>query len=174
MESLRIVAAVVHCCSVAHCVRLFATPWAAALQASLSVLHQLPEFGQTHVHWVSDVTMPLWWQNGEIFLEVVCNKAINSNMSVLGGGYCGRIGPQFMLLPGRGPAPHPIAPPDCVSGATSEQHCCLDWFPRSWATREIMLNKAKETLPLTCLAYVRAMEKNKKYRADSKMKSARY
>ena len=34
------------------CVWLFATPWTAAHQAS--VHHQLPEFTQTHVHWVSD------------------------------------------------------------------------------------------------------------------------
>ena len=39
--------------SLSH-VQLFATPWTAALQASLSVHHQLPEFAQTHVHWVSD------------------------------------------------------------------------------------------------------------------------
>ena len=35
------------------CVWLFVTPWTAARQASL-VHHQLPEFTQTHVHWVSD------------------------------------------------------------------------------------------------------------------------
>ena len=34
--------------SLSH-VRLFATPWTAALQASL-VHHQLPELTQTHVH----------------------------------------------------------------------------------------------------------------------------
>ena len=34
------------------CVRLFATPWIAAHQASLH--HQLPEFTQTHIHRVSD------------------------------------------------------------------------------------------------------------------------
>ena len=32
------------------CVRLFVTPWTAECQAS--VHHQLPEFTQTHVHWV--------------------------------------------------------------------------------------------------------------------------
>ena len=31
---------------------LFATPWTAARQASLSIT-QLPELAQTHVHWVS-------------------------------------------------------------------------------------------------------------------------
>ena len=36
-----------------NCVRLFATPWTAARQASLSH-HQLPELTQTHVHQVSD------------------------------------------------------------------------------------------------------------------------
>ena len=34
-------------------VQLFVTPWTAAHQASLCVLHHyLPEFAQTHVHWV--------------------------------------------------------------------------------------------------------------------------
>ena len=37
------------------CVRLFATPWTAPCQASL---HQLPEFTQTHVHWVCDAIQP--------------------------------------------------------------------------------------------------------------------
>ena len=39
-------------------VRLFATPWIAACQASLSI-NQLPEFTQTHVHQVSDAIQPL-------------------------------------------------------------------------------------------------------------------
>ena len=34
-------------------VQLFATPWTVARQASLSFTY-LPEFAQTHVHWVSD------------------------------------------------------------------------------------------------------------------------
>ena len=38
-------------------VRLFATPWTAARLASL-VHHQLPEFTQTHVHWVGDAIQP--------------------------------------------------------------------------------------------------------------------
>ena len=38
-------------------VQLFATPWTAALQASLSH-HQLPESTQIHVHWVSDAIQP--------------------------------------------------------------------------------------------------------------------
>ena len=42
--------------SLSH-VRLFATPWIAACQASL-VQHQLPEFTQTHVHRVSDAIQP--------------------------------------------------------------------------------------------------------------------
>ena len=33
-------------------VRLFVTPWTAARQASL--VHYLPEFAQTHVHWIVD------------------------------------------------------------------------------------------------------------------------
>ena len=33
--------------------QLFATPWTAACQASLSI-HQPPELAQTHVHWVGD------------------------------------------------------------------------------------------------------------------------
>ena len=39
--------------SLSH-VWLFATPWAAAHQASLPIHHQLPESTQTHVHWVGD------------------------------------------------------------------------------------------------------------------------
>ena len=35
-------------------VQLFATPWTAACQ----VHHQLPEFTQTHVHWVGDAIQP--------------------------------------------------------------------------------------------------------------------
>ena len=42
--------------SLSH-VQLFETPWTAALQASF-VHHQLPEFTQTHVHWVSDAIQP--------------------------------------------------------------------------------------------------------------------
>ena len=37
-------------------VRLFATPWITARRAS--VHHQLPEFTQTHVHWVGDAIQP--------------------------------------------------------------------------------------------------------------------
>ena len=40
--------------SVAQSCRLFATPWTAAHQASLSI--QLPEFTQTHVHWGGDAS----------------------------------------------------------------------------------------------------------------------
>ena len=39
------------------CVRLFATPWIAARQASLSITNS-PEFTQTHVHRVSDAIQP--------------------------------------------------------------------------------------------------------------------
>ena len=35
--------------SLSH-VQLFATPWTAAQQASLSITNSLPEFTQTHVH----------------------------------------------------------------------------------------------------------------------------
>ena len=42
--------------SLSH-VLLFATPWTAAPQASLSIA-QLPESIQTHVHWVSDAIQP--------------------------------------------------------------------------------------------------------------------
>ena len=38
-------------------VRLFETSWTAARQASLSFSY-LPEFAQTHVHWVSDGIQP--------------------------------------------------------------------------------------------------------------------
>ena len=36
---------------------LFVTPWTAACHASL-VYHNLPEFAQTHVQWVSDAIQP--------------------------------------------------------------------------------------------------------------------
>ena len=39
------------------CVRLFATSWTAACQASLSIT-KLLEFTQTHVHWVGDAIQP--------------------------------------------------------------------------------------------------------------------
>ena len=38
------------------CVQLFATPWTAACHAPLH--HQLPEFTQTHIHWVGDAIQP--------------------------------------------------------------------------------------------------------------------
>ena len=38
-------------------VRLFVTPWTAALQASLSITKS-PELAQTHVHWVGDAIQP--------------------------------------------------------------------------------------------------------------------
>ena len=41
--------------SLSH-VQLLATPWTTAHQAS--VHHQLPEFTQTHVHWVGDAIQP--------------------------------------------------------------------------------------------------------------------
>ena len=40
------------CCSVAHRVWLFATPWTAAHQASWSITSSQFELAQTHVHWV--------------------------------------------------------------------------------------------------------------------------
>ena len=39
-------------------VQLFATPWTAAQQASLPITNSLPEFTQTHVHWVGDAIQP--------------------------------------------------------------------------------------------------------------------
>ena len=39
-------------------VPLFATPWIAARQASLSIHHHLPEFTQTHIHQVGDAIQP--------------------------------------------------------------------------------------------------------------------
>ena len=39
------------------CVRLFAAPWTAATPG-LPVHHRLPEFTQTHVHWVGDAIQP--------------------------------------------------------------------------------------------------------------------
>ena len=48
------------CCSVSH-VWLFVTPWIAACQASLFfTIHHLPEFAQTHVHWVGDAIWPIY------------------------------------------------------------------------------------------------------------------
>ena len=41
------------------CVWLFATPWTAAHQASLSITNQFLEFIQTHVHWVGNAIQPL-------------------------------------------------------------------------------------------------------------------
>ena len=39
--------------------QLFATPWTAACQASVFFLvHHLPEFAQTHIHWVGDAVQP--------------------------------------------------------------------------------------------------------------------
>ena len=37
---------------------LFATPWTACSAPGLPVHHQLPEFIQTHVHWVGDAIQP--------------------------------------------------------------------------------------------------------------------
>ena len=39
-------------------VQLFATPWIAARQASLSITNSLPEFTQTHIHRVTDAIQP--------------------------------------------------------------------------------------------------------------------
>ena len=39
------------------CVRLFVTPWNCSTPG-LPVHHQLPEFTQTHVHWVGDAIQP--------------------------------------------------------------------------------------------------------------------
>ena len=91
--------------------------------------------------------MPLWWQNGEILLEVVCNEAINSNTSVLGGGYCGRIGPQFMLLPGRGPAAHPIALPACQwCHLWAALHMCPDLY---FTGLESEIQKSQGLVPIS-------------------------
>ena len=47
----------VQCCSVQSlsCVRLFETLWQ---NPGLPIHHQLPEFTQTHVHWVDDAIQP--------------------------------------------------------------------------------------------------------------------
>ena len=37
---------------------LFATPWTAACQASLSFINHFPAFAQTHVPWVGDAIQP--------------------------------------------------------------------------------------------------------------------
>ena len=38
--------------------QLFVTPWTACSTPGLPVHHQLPEFTQTHVHWVGDAIQP--------------------------------------------------------------------------------------------------------------------
>ena len=43
-------------------VQLFATPWTVWRTLSSSVLHCLPKFAQTHVHWVSDAIQPSYPQ----------------------------------------------------------------------------------------------------------------
>ena len=43
----------VHSIQLLSCVRLFATPWTAAHEASLFIANN-PESTQTHVHWVGD------------------------------------------------------------------------------------------------------------------------
>ena len=43
--------------SLSH-VWLFETPWSACSTPGFSVLHHLPEFAQTHVHWVSEAIQP--------------------------------------------------------------------------------------------------------------------
>ena len=44
------------CCSVSKSFRLFATPWTAGRQASLSCT--ISQSVQTHVHWISDAIQP--------------------------------------------------------------------------------------------------------------------
>ena len=46
-----------YCCLVAKSCPLFDTPWTIARQASPVFLY-LPEFAQTHVHWVGDTIQP--------------------------------------------------------------------------------------------------------------------
>ena len=46
------------CCSVAQLCPSPCDPWTAACQTSFPVLHYLPEFAQTHVHWVDDDIQP--------------------------------------------------------------------------------------------------------------------
>ena len=40
------------------CVRFFVNPWTDCSTPGFPVHHQLPEFTQTHVHWVSDAIQP--------------------------------------------------------------------------------------------------------------------
>ena len=47
----------IFCCSVAHCVRFFATLWTAECQTSLSFTI-FPEFAQPHVHRVDSANQP--------------------------------------------------------------------------------------------------------------------
>ena len=47
-----------YCCSVAELCPTLCDPLDCSSQASLSFTHCLPEFAQTHVHWVSDAIQP--------------------------------------------------------------------------------------------------------------------
>ena len=52
-------------------VRLFATPWTAALSVTnFSVHHQLPKLAQTHVHQVGDAVQPPHLKTGQTGLAV--------------------------------------------------------------------------------------------------------
>ena len=74
--------------SLSH-VRLFAMLWTAACQASLSIInsrshHQLPEFTQTHVHWVDDAIQPSHPLSSLLLLpSIFPNLRVFSNESVL-------------------------------------------------------------------------------------------
>ena len=61
-------------------VRLFATPWTAAHHAH----HQLPEFTQTHVHWVGDTIQPLiFWYPLLLLPSIFPSIRVFSNESAL-------------------------------------------------------------------------------------------
>ena len=71
------------CCSVAQLgLTLFVTPWTAERQASLS--HCLPEFAQTHVHWVDDVIQPPYPLSPLLLLpSIFPSIRVSSNESTL-------------------------------------------------------------------------------------------
>ena len=59
---------------------LFATPWTAALQASLSIF---PKLAQTHVHWVSDAIQALILRRPLLLPSVFPSIRVFSNESAL-------------------------------------------------------------------------------------------
>ena len=68
--------------SLSH-VRIFVTPWTAACLASLSVHQQLPEFTQTHIHWVGIAIQPSHPLSSLLPSSIVPSIRVFSNESPL-------------------------------------------------------------------------------------------